>query len=414
MVKIIQLAVLSLLIFLVLVFIDKSYDDVKELRSKAVNKADTVNIAVIWDKSVKDFLLVEGVTLAADEINEKNGLFGRKIKLKVFYSENNADEQRLAKKVAKDASFAAVIGHRSSSNAIPASVVYEYYGLLFLSPSSSSINLTNHGFGYTFSTTPSDAYVSREIATFMKSQGHKKIAIVDDRSLSGKEIADGVMEYLADMGLPIVVRRHYSPGQSDFKPLCAELTKHEFDALFIGGHLPSAADFIREAREMGLTQRVYGGSSIDSRALERIAGNAANGTVVPTSFNLDLDNPVTVEFVKNFKKQYRKPPDSRAAHGYDSLKILFAAMKKSKTADPAVVASNMRFIKNWQGVTGNYTFTFTGEMEDTKSYFKYLNQTRFVYFDAPKEAEDESNDEPKVESKAEPKVESKAESKVKN
>ena len=404
MAKIIQLVVLSFLVFLALIYFDKSYDDVKALRSKAVNKADTINVAVIWDKTVKDFFLVEGVTLAADEINEKKGLFGRKIKIKVFYSKNDADDLRLAKEVAKDTSFAAVIGHRSSTNAIPASVVYEYYGLLFLSPSASSSNLTNHGFGYTFSTIPSDSYVSRDIAVFMKSQGHKKIAVIDDRSLSGKEIADGVMESLADMGLPTTVRRHYAPGQSDFKPLCAELTKHEFDALFIGGHLPSAADFIREAREMGITQRVYGNNAIDSRSLERIAGNAANGTIVPTSFNLDLDNPVTLEFVKNFKKQYRKPPDTRAAHGYDSMKILFTAMKKSKSADPAVVASNMRFIKNWPGVTGNYTFNLSGEMEDTKSYFKYLNQTRFVYFDAPKEAEDEPKDEPQVEPKVESKV----------
>ena len=410
MAKIIQLVILSLLVLLVLIFFDKSYDDVKSQRSKVVNKSDTVNIAVVWDKEVKDFLLMEGVTLAADEINEKKGLFGRKIKIKVFYSKNNADELKLAKKVAKDTSFAAVIGHRNSVNAIPASVVYEYYGLLFLSPSASSSNLTNHGFGYTFSTIPSDSYVSRDIAVFMKSQGHKKIAVIDDRSLSGKEIADGVMESLADMGLPTTVRRHYSPGQIDFKPLCAELTKHEFDALFVGGHLPAAAEFIREARSMGITQRVYGGNSIDSRTLERIAGNAANGTVVPTSFNLDLDNPVTVEFVKNFKKQYRKPPDTRAAHGYDSMKILFEAMKKSKTADPSVVASNMRFIKNFPGVTGNYTFNLSGEMEDTKSYFKYLNQTRFIYFDAPNEAEDETRDEPKVE----PKVESKVEPKVKN
>ena len=45
----------------------------------------------------QDFLLVEGITQAADEINEKKGLFGRKINIEVFYSENDADEQRLAK-----------------------------------------------------------------------------------------------------------------------------------------------------------------------------------------------------------------------------------------------------------------------------------------------------------------------------
>lgn len=382
--KITQRVVLPLFVLLMLVSCGKSYDGVKLERAKAVNRFDTINIAVIWDKTVKDLLLVEGIRQAVDEINEKGGLFNRKIRMKVFYSENDDDEQELAKKVAKDTSFAAVIGHQSSTNAIPASITYEYYGLLFVAPSSSNSNLTNHGFQYTFRTIPSDNYVSRKIAVFMKSQGQKQIAIIDDRSVYGKGIADGVMESLADIGLETVVRRHYSPAKTDFKPLCAELSRHDFDALFVGGSLPQAAYFIREARQMGIKQRVYGGEAIDSRALERIAGNAANGTVVPTTFNVDLVDPVTLAFVKKFRKRHRKPPDTSAAVGYDSLKILIAAMKKSKSADPSVVASNMRFIKNWQGVTGSYTYNLKGDLEGKKIFFKYLNQTRFIYFDAPK------------------------------
>ena len=388
--KVTQRGAISLFVLLMLISCGNSYDQAKSQRAKAVNTSDSINIAVIWDKAVKDFLLVEGITQAADEINEKGGLFRRKIKIKVFYSENNADEQKLAHKVAKETSFAAVIGHRSSTNAIPASIAYEYYGLLFVAPSASNPNLTNHGFQYTFRTIQSDSDVNHEIAFFMKSQGQKQIAIIDDRSVYGKGIADGVMESLADIGLITAVRRHYSPQNTDFKPLCAELSLHEFDALFIGGSLPQAADFIREARQMGIKQRVYGGNSIDSRALESIAGNAANGTVVPTPFNVDLDDPVTVEFVKTFKKRYGKPPDTRAALGYDSLKILAAAMKKSKSADPSIVASNMRFIKDWHGVTGSFTYNLKGDLVRKNSYFKYLNQTRFIYFNAPKKAEDES------------------------
>jgi ABC-type branched-subunit amino acid transport system substrate-binding protein len=373
--------VLSLVVLLLLVSCGKKYDEVKQQRIKDVNRSDTIKIAVIWDKQVKDFLLVEGVKQAADEINAQGGLFGRKFKIKVYYSKNDAHEQILAKKVAKDPSIAAVIGHRSSTNAIPASISYEYDGLLFVAPSSSNINLTSHGFDHVFRTISSDRYVSEEIAVFMRMQGHKNIAIVDDRSVYGKGLADGVMESFADIGLNTVVRRHYTPGKTDFKPLCAELARYDFDAIFIGGTLPYAANFIRVARQMGIMQRVYGGTALDSGDLEKIAGDAAIGTVVPTSFNPDLNNPLTREFVSNFKKRYKVLPDTRAALGYDSLYIIYEAMKRSKSAEPSLVASHMRFIKNWQGVTGSYSFNLEGDLVDKESSFKYFNHGRFVYFD---------------------------------
>lgn len=379
---------LLLIIIMPLVSCSSEYDDARSERIKDVNNSDTINIAVIWDKTDKD-LLVEGITLAADEINEQGGLFGRDVKIKVYYARNDAHELSLAKKVARNTSFSAVIGHRSSKNAIPASITYNYYGLLFVSPSSSSNNLTNHGFEYIFRTLPADRYVSEDIAIFMKSQGHKNIAIVDDRSVYGKEIADGVMEYLSDQGLKTVIRRQYSPGKTDFKQLCSELLRYNFDAIFLGGALPEAADFIREARQMGIRQRVYGGTAMDSRTLEKIAGKAADGTVVPTSFKPNLDNPETKAFVRNFKKLYRKHPDTSAAIGYDSVKLIIEAMKRSKSVEPVVVASHMRFIKNWQGVTGEYSYNIQGDLIDKDIYFKYLDQTRFVFFDNPLKEEEE-------------------------
>ena len=157
--------------------------------------------------------------------------------------------------------------------------------------------------------------------------------------------------------------------------------------------LPQAADFIREARQMGVKQRLFGGYDLDSRSLEKIAGNAANGTIVPTSFNVDLDSQKTRDFVQSFKKKFEKPPGTLAALGYDSVRLLLEAIKRGKSADPAVVASHLRFIKDWQGVAGAYSFDLQGDLINKENYFKYLNQTRFIYFDAPDEEEDEDDTE---------------------
>ncbi|MEI6219493.1 MAG: hypothetical protein WCP86_11385, partial [bacterium] len=86
-----------------------------------------------------------------------------------------------------------------------------------------------------------------------------------------------------------------------------------------------------------------------------------------------------------FTQRFGKPPEWRAALGYDSFKILFEAMKLSKSAEPAVVASNMRFIKDWQGVAGSYTFNLQGDLVGKDSYFSYLDQNGFIYLNVPAE-----------------------------
>lgn len=379
-------SIFSLIFVMLLVSCSSEYRDLKNQRIKDVNKSDTINIAVVWDEgTANDFLLVEGVTQAAAEINDRGGVLGKRIKIKFYYSKSNSDELALAKKLAKDTSLAAVIGHRSSSNAIPASITYEYCGLLYVSPSASNNNLTNHNFQYTFRSIPSDRQASKGIAALMMSDGHRKIAIVDDRSIYGMGVADDVMESLADLGLKTVIRRFYTPVTTDFKPLCAELLRNDFDAIFLGGILPQAAYFIAEARQMGLTQRVYGGHAMDSLALARIAGKAALGSVVATYFNPERDNPVTKRFVNDFTKRYGKPPDTRAALFYDSLNLIVEAIRRGKTAEPAVVASHMRFLVDYQGVTGSFSFNLEGDPADKESYFKYLSEAGFKYLKVSEE-----------------------------
>lgn len=377
--------VLSLVVLMLLASCGKTYDEVKKQRVKDVNNSDAITIAIIWDKYGADSLFFEGITQAADEVNGRGGVFGRKVKLKFFYAKNDADELMLAKKVAHDTSFAAVIGHRSSTNAIPATVTYEYCGLLYVSPSASNKNLTDHKFEYTFRCIPSDKQASKRIAALMMSHGHRKIAMIDDRTIYGKGIADDVMGSLADLNLEPVVRRYYTAGMTDFKPLCAELRHHDFDAIFLGGMLPRAASLIREARQMGIFQPVYGGDALDSPELEKIAGNAARGTVAVTYFDPGRDSPVTRAFVSNFIKRYRKFPDTNAALFYDSLMLITEAMKLSNSAEPLVVASHMRFLTNYQGATGNFSFNLQGDPVHKEIYFKYLSQTGFTYLDAPAE-----------------------------
>jgi ABC-type branched-subunit amino acid transport system substrate-binding protein len=53
-----------------------------------------------------------------------------------------------------------------------------------------------------------------------------------------------------------------------------------------------------------------------------------------------------------------------SAQGYDAIKVLGHAIEKGGTSKPIVISINLKFLKNWHGVTGSYSFTQRGDIID--------------------------------------------------
>ncbi len=98
-------------------------------------------VAVVWDTKTVEGLFIQGVNMAVDEANRNGGILGRK--LRVLMSDVRTDEEELqqARTIARQLDVVAVIGHGISDRAIPASIIYEKSGILFISPSATSPRL---------------------------------------------------------------------------------------------------------------------------------------------------------------------------------------------------------------------------------------------------------------------------------
>jgi branched-chain amino acid transport system substrate-binding protein len=124
-------------------------------RRAAAGKGDVV-IGIV-ETSADPSLFTEGVKLAAEEINNEGGLFGRKLRLEIRDDERTIKQgQFVAKELAKNPEVIAVVGHRYPGIAIPASIIYEKYGILFISPGASNPDYIQYGGNLTFTNIPSD------------------------------------------------------------------------------------------------------------------------------------------------------------------------------------------------------------------------------------------------------------------
>ncbi len=360
-----------------------SKEEIARKRAELAQKArGDIVIAVLWNTRYEETLFSEGVALALEEVNRSGGVLKRKLRAATFYGDiSGAKELRLARKIAKDPEIMAVIGHDSSDGAIPASVIYETHGLLFISPRATSPQLTSHGFQYVFRNIPSDSQTGQTLAQFAHASGFKKVAVLDDESAYGQLLAESFIEQALKQGIAVKAAKSYFPWQSDFRPLLADIKALNVEAIFLGGQLPRAAEVIRQAREMGVTVPFISGDGLDSPTLWEIAGAAAEGTIVSTVFNAECQDEITRRFIGNFYARYGRHPDTWAAQGYDAVQLLAHAFTEARSTSPVVVASYLHFVVRWQGVTGSYSFMRHGDIIGKEMYFKVVRNGRFQCLD---------------------------------
>lgn len=358
-----------------------SYQKSKQQRAQiAAKKEGPVVIAVAWPQAGNNRSLLNGIALAVEQINQAGGIMGKELNT-VHYNTIDASAHEVAKKIAQHRDIVAVIGHYTSTEAIKASITYEENGIIFLAPSATNPCLTSHDFEYVFRIVPSDTMIGRHMARFTHDRGYQKIVILDDNSIYGTGLADIFYTAAVDLKLEIVEHKVYFNWQTDYRPLINGLSKTDFDAVFLAGQMPNAADVIKQFHEMGLPKPIIAGDSLDQSDLTTIAGPAANGTVVPSVFNPFSDAPRVKAFVLQFKARFRTEPETWDALGYDAIQLLAFSFNKSHTTVPIVVSATLRFTKHWQGVTGDFTFEPNGELSEKQLYFKQVRNGRFEYME---------------------------------
>jgi len=353
----------------------------EERADEAADSDGDIIIGVAWPFKSAKKTLENGVDLAAAEINNSGGVLGRKLVLKKEDDERSVTKGLIiANKFSRDLQMVAVIGHLDSYISIPASSVYEFSGLLMLTPGSSGQELTSQGYKRVFRSIPNNKDQGKQLADYARDMGYKKIIIYYIRNSYGRDLANYFEQQASTDKVSIVDRRSYDKAILDFRGILS-LWKdlNEFDAIFLAGSLPEAGKIISQAREVDIQAPVFGGAGLDSDQLIKVGGKSTEGTVVGSFFHHDDPRPEVEQFNSAYKKAYGVIPDSAAAQGYDSVMLLAYAMTKAGTTVPDKVAEVLRTTKDWVGVTGIHTFNEDGDVVQKRLVMKVVKDGKFDF-----------------------------------
>ena len=350
------------------------YDDLAKHRLEyAKGGRGDIYVAAIEESWSASYL--DGIRLAIDQINARPGkLLGRNVRLLVKEGVPNFDDSLPnILKIAKNPKVTAVLGHRRSVVAVPASVIYEASQIIYLPPYSTSKDLTSHNFKFVFRMVPSNSNMAGQLSSVAALLGYKKSAMLYAQDDNSRELAFLFEDAAIKNGIGFLHRRSYDPKEMDYRSLITQFANKPFDFVFISA--ATAADgarMVQQLREMGVKTPLMGSDALDGTYYKEAVGEEGYNTIIPVVFRPNATNKAKL-FAEAFVKAYGREPDQNAALGFDSMMMLASAIEAAKSTVPTLVSSTLHYMHYWTGVTGVHAFDVHGDVIGMKYFVQVLN-----------------------------------------
>lgn len=301
---------------------------------------------------------VNGIKMAADEVNAAGGINGKLVELLVQDDRSDASEAAtiVTKFVTQD-QVHAILGEVASSRSIAAAPIAQNAKIPMLTPSSTNPEVTKKG-DYIFRSCFIDPVQGAAIGQFAaRTLNAKRAAIMVDRKNDySTGLAKNITETFTHLGGTMVATTSYQEGDQDFNAQLTSLKGSNPEVIFVPGYYNDVGLIAKQARDKGITVPLVGGDGWDSAQLYAIGGSALDGCFFSNHYSPFDTDPKVQKFVNDYKARYGAIPDALAATAYDAANIMFDAIKRANSLEGKAIRDALAATKEFPGVTGKVTF----------------------------------------------------------
>ena len=333
---------------------------------------DTIKIgflgALTGDVAMFGKPTLEGMKMAAEELNAAGGVNGKKIE--IVEADNRGDKQEGAsvtqKLISRD-NVVAIVGDPTTGITKVAAPIAQKAGVVLLSAGATGPGVVENG-DFIFRNTLLDSVaIPACIDFFAKDLGYKKVAIVtSDNNDYSVGLSQTFRDAAKGKGIEIVADEKVKDGDKDFSAQITNIKAKKPDVIFYSGYYTEAALMMKEARKQGLKANIFGGDGLFSPKLIELGGAAVEGAMSALGFSPEQATPETAKFIEAFKKKFNgAEPGLFDAQGYDGVMMIADAIKRANSTDPKVFKGEIAKTKNFKGVSG--TITIRENREPIKS-----------------------------------------------
>ncbi|MFN3925821.1 MAG: ABC transporter substrate-binding protein [Pseudanabaenaceae cyanobacterium] len=320
----------------------------------------TIAVAVPAVKSTTSALeILRGVAQAQDKANQKGGING--VPLKVLIVNDDSDPEltpRIADLLVSQPEVLGVVGHFSSDATLAAVPAYESGGLVMISPTSTSVQLSGKG-KHIFRTVPSDRFTAQALARYMLQRlGKSKAAVFfNGKSAYSNSLKNEFATALFADGGQIVAELDLGDTTLDVSLAYQQAQQQGAEVIVL---LTNMAILDKALQVVAINRKrlpLLGGDSLYNPKVLQIAGGSAAGMVVavPWMALSHLNSP----FVKASRQYWRGDVNWPTAMSYDATVALIQAIQ-AQGRDRTGIANFLRS-NTLQGSTNSVQFMPGGD-----------------------------------------------------
>jgi len=289
--------------------------------------------------------VVDGAKIAADDINAKGGVLGKKLELITEDTKSNPTEAAavVEKLIVRD-KVPVLMGASASTATLAVMPKLMEYKVPMLVETSSSSKITTSGNPYIFRIAPPSEVEAVVFGKIVNRIGIKKADFLVVNNDWGRGTADEFSKILKDNGIAIGLVERMDQGAQDMNAQLVKFKGSGADTLFVTTAVEQLSLVLKQAASLGLNLRIIstGGSQNPDQLITNV-GKAADGTwhlvfFAPWAPEATPDAAAAKTFVAEWNS--RGLPFgglTSSFRGYDGIRAITEAIKIAGKAEPEAI-----------------------------------------------------------------------------
>ncbi|MEB3294769.1 MAG: ABC transporter substrate-binding protein, partial [Synechococcales bacterium] len=305
--------------------------------------------------------ILRGIAQAQSEINDRGGIRGRLLQVKIANDDNHPDiGQAIAKELVADRKILAVIGPNNSDVAIQAGEIYQKGGVVMMTPTSTARQVSNIG-RYIFRSTLSERTYGQQLARYaIKTQPNARMVVCQDSQSTGSTtLVERFNEEIQRLGGTISpLACNFSAADFNPQKMSSQVRSDGATGLLLSPSTRKLSYAMDLTKELNRDLQLYGSVSLVNSETLKQGQNATNGMILYTPWNAASSQNQT--FLSAAKERWGESFGWRMAMAYDATIAIATALE---TANSRQELQQVLSSPNFQakGVNGWVQFTASGD-----------------------------------------------------